>query len=253
MRQRRVTGIEQRLAPYADLILRPADSALVRTGNLLPNGKYVRWYQRVSEPYAIPDGFERVYAELGCGRGHFINTLAENDPDGLYIGVEGCKTIVLRAIEKTRAAGLGNLYYIDSFINDAATAFRDESLDGVFLNFSDPWPKDRHSERRLTAPAKTSGYKKVLKPGGFVSLKTDNEAFFDYSLKTFEEAGFSIKHCIRNLIIDMAVAEYFNAADKDSHTTLGDSISVLGRNTQTEYELKFRAMGKPIYYFKAEI
>ena len=260
MRQRRVTGIEERLAPYSYLILKPStlaeeqsvaphagtplrfdqaysqdrdkhnfarlSSRLTLSCGSLPENKklasfrqiylrrqtsvnirvsaearcivrscspqkyHLRWYQRASELYGIPKGFDRIYAEFGCGRGRFINTLAENDPDGLYIGIEGCKTIVLRAIQKTHTAGLKNLFYIDSFINDAATAFEENTLAGLFLNFSDPWPKERHAERRLTAPAKAASYKRVLKPGGFVVLKTDSEAFFSYSLKAFKEAGF---------------------------------------------------------------
>jgi tRNA (guanine-N7-)-methyltransferase len=293
MRQRRVTGIEERLAPYSAFILKPVNcesadcasdplrfdethsaasnannsarwsSKLAFTCRVLPaNPKlaslkqlylrrhssvkmrvsaearcivyrcdpqeyHLRWYERASDLYEIPKGFDRVYVEFGCGRGKFINTLAEKDPDGLYIGIEGCKTIVLRAIQKTHASGLQNLFYIDSFINDAAAAFKEETLDGIFLNFSDPWPKVRHAERRLTAPAKAASYKRVLKPGGIVILKTDSEDLFEYSLKSFEDAGFNIDEYNSNDVVAIAIA------------------------TPTEYEEKYRALGRPVYSFIA--
>jgi len=161
--------------------------------------------------------------------------MAEADPKGLYIGIEGCKTIVIRAIEKTSKASINNVRYIDSFVNDADAAFGRETLSGIFLNFSDPWPKDRHADRRLTAPAKAEKYLRVLKEGGFVSLKTDGEAFFKYSLKTFNEAGFNIA----GAVCDIATA--------------GCDIVIIERAaaTPTEYELKFRAEGRAIYSFTA--
>jgi tRNA (guanine-N7-)-methyltransferase len=290
MRQRRVTGIEERLAPYSDLILKAVNCASApcapgpyrsagtqiadRNANnsarrivrfYSPQEYHLRWYQRPSELYEIPKGFDRVFAEFGCGRGKFINTLAEKDPSGLYIGIEGCKTIVLRAIQKTHTSGLNNLFYIDSFVNDAATAFEEKTLDGLFLNFSDPWPKERHAERRLTAPAKAASYKRVLKPGGFVILKTDSKALFDYSLKSFEDAGF---HFViadhENSINDHETATICEARlsldlmdSCGADTSLYDrqfathNVAALAISTTTEYEERFRAIGQPVYLFRA--
>ena len=271
MRQRRVTGIEERLAPYSDLILRhvdntaqsvpqqdsslefagawPQDSNAYNFARLSsPQKYYLRWYQRPSELYGIPKSFDRIYAEFGCGRGNFINTLAGNDPEGLYIGIEGCKTIVLRAIQKTHAAGLQNLFYIDSFVNDAATAFEEETLDGIFLNFSDPWPKERHAGRRLTAPAKAESYKRVLKPGGFVVFKTDSEAFFNYSLKSFKEEGFQIVIADNgSAIADLKIVI---TSEAKQSSTLFD-VAAIAAAIPTEYEERFRALSKAIYSFQA--
>ena len=310
MRQRRVTGIEERLAPFADLILQGANG--MSSGNSPPEpddaddtsstgqgenaAAYpLRWYERGSPHYMIPEGFGRVYVELGCGRGRFINALAAEDPEGLYIGVEGCKTILIRALEKTRQAGHANIRYIDGFINDAASAFSEGLLDGIFLNFSDPWPKIRHAERRLTAPAKAAAYRDILRPGGFVSLKTDNESFFKYSLEAFTDAGFVIEasestaspadsfitgashsdyisdvaergavlpanHCTTgashsDYISDVAERGAVLPADDcttgASHSDYISDVAERGAGTQTEYEMKFRARGLPIYYFKA--
>ena len=249
MRQRRVTGIEERLEPYADLILRgTAGTGAFRdlvgrekdksaeSPRLPASGvKHPRWYQRPSPRYELPEGFGHIYAEFGCGRGLFINAMAEADPEGLYVGIEGCKTIVIRGLEKTRAKGLSNVRYIDDFINDAVAAFGTETLSGVFLNFSDPWPKDRHADRRLTAPKKAEAYYRTLTPGGFVSFKTDGEKFFTYSLAAFSEAGFQIAGAACDIATAVPLA---GPAERAALTP-------------TEYELKFRAENKPIYRFTA--
>jgi len=104
----------------------------------------------------------------------------------------------------------------------------------LFLNFSDPWPKVRHADRRLTAPAKAGGYFRALKSGGFVSLKTDGEAFFKYSLAAFTSAGFVIAEpppCI----LSPGLAD----------------IAERAASTPTEYELKFLALGLPVFRFTA--
>ena len=226
----------------------------------------MRWYQRASELYRIPEGYGRVYVEFGCGRGRFVNEMAAGDPEALYIGVEGCKTTVIKAMSKTKTAGLKNLCYIDSFINDASTAFEEGSLNGVFLNFSDPWPKDRHADRRLTAPAKAAAYLRVLKPGGFATLKTDSEALFRYSLKTFTGVGFEIAtssdddghngsgRLCENGTYTTSSQCLLNTPSIDGSpnlTGIHDKIAERAIATPTEYELRFRSLGQPIYHFTA--
>ena len=247
MRQRRVKGIDEKLAAYAGLILPgkanqgdavgcgQKDSGLCLDAPSPPDGFPVRWYQRTSPCYILPQGFERKYVEFGCGRGQFINALASEDPNALYIGVEGCKTIVIKAMEKTKAAGLKNIRYIENFINDASTAFEESSIDGVFLNFSDPWPKERHAGRRLTAPEKAGAYLRVLKKGGLAVFKTDGEVFFKYSLASFAEAGFRV----------------IGSACELAASALSADIADRVVATPTEYEQRFRALGAPIYHFIA--
>jgi len=242
MRQRRVTGIEERLSPYADLIL-SGDGTPPPLKNPSMTSWHPRWYQRTSPRFLPLRGYECVYVEIGCGCGRFINELAAEDPEALYIGVEGCKTFVIRGLEKTRAFGLKNVRYIDSFINDPVAAFGEETVEGFFLNFSDPWPKERHAERRLTSPAKAEGYYKALKRDGFVSVKTDGEAFFRYSLATFTAAGFTI----------VGSTEDKNNPAREEANPPGDKVVAdRAAATPTEYELKFRAAGLTIHRFTAE-
>ena len=202
----------------------------------------------------MPGGYGRVYVELGCGRGRFVNGMAAADPDALYIGAEGCKTILIRALAGTRGAGHENVRYIDGFVNDAASAFAEDSLDGIFLNFSDPWPKIRHAGRRLTAPAKAEAYFKALRPGGFVALKTDGEGFFEYSLAVFGGAGFHIDYQTRDLqrMEGLSGLGFLHIGDAscfcDDYVI---DVAERGAGMLTEYEQKFRASGLPIYCFIA--
>ena len=285
MRQRRVKGIDEKIAVYADLILpnsteesvedsasennpfvplfnaqgtaehlfvEPSDAVKLHDAQkvmvypsvqLLPSGRPVRWYQRTSPRYMLPEGYDRAYAEFGCGRGRFINEMAAEDPKALYIGIEGCKTVVVKAMAKTRAAGLENIRFIDAFINEAGAAFDEDSLDGVFLNFSDPWPKDRHASRRLSAPEKARAYQRILKPGGMVVFKTDGEEFFKYSIVSFSGAGFHI--------IGPACENGAPSAAASSGVALSGEVADRAVATPTEYEQRFRALGQPIYHFIA--
>ncbi|MDR1798054.1 MAG: tRNA (guanosine(46)-N7)-methyltransferase TrmB [Clostridiales Family XIII bacterium] len=220
MRQRRIKDIGEKVEAYRPLIL---DAQAVLSMGDHPG----RWYQRSVERAALPEGFEEVYVEFGCGRGRFINALAAGAGAGggkaLFVGVEGCQSVLIKALKKTAAAGLANVRYLASFVNDASEAFAPSSVDGIYLNFSDPWPKDRHEMRRLTSPRHSKGYFTVLKDGGFLALKTDDEGFFLYSKEKLAEAGFAI------------------CGEGDAQQT-----------PMTEYEARFRALGKTIYYCKAE-
>jgi tRNA (guanine-N7-)-methyltransferase len=235
-----------------------------------------RWYERETPRYVIPEDFAHapVFVEFGCGKGDFINALAvspEADRIGaLMIGVEGGGSIVLAALRKTADAGLTNVRYINHYVNDAAAAFAPASIDGIFLNFSDPWPKDRHADRRLTSPSKAAAYFCVLKPGGFAVMKTDGRPLYEYSLETFRAAGFTIVYQTEDLsaapaipgatqpmaIIGAATSVIPTAAAATSvipGAAPGSTqpMAIIGAATQTEYERRFRGLGCPISCFIA--
>jgi tRNA (guanine-N(7)-)-methyltransferase len=242
-----------------------------------------RWYERETPRYVIPEDFAHasVFVEFGCGKGDFINALAgspEAEQTGaLMIGVEGGGSIILPALRKTAEAGLPNVRYINHYVNDASKAFAPASLGGIFLNFSDPWPKDRHADRRLTAPAKAAAYLSVLKPSGFAVLKTDGKALYEYSLETFRAAGFAIVYQTDNLETrqgacppvpetdnrDPENSTIVTAPGARSHANHVLSFSeekipvgihkmaLAGAATQTEYERRFRSLGYPISCFIA--
>lgn len=168
MRQRRPKDLEQRIDELQDCIItNPQD------------------YKNSWE-----DVFGRkadTYLEIGSGKGDFLNTLAELNPDKNYIGFEGMKSIILRAGEKLSANGSMNLVFCLGYVNDMNEYFKKKTISGIYLNFSDPWPKDRHEKRRLTSLKFLKGYADVLKPGGFLRMKTDNDDFFEYSVGMLEE------------------------------------------------------------------
>lgn len=176
------------------------------------------------------DGRDRRYLELGCGRGHFLAAKAEADPEGAYIGAEGRSSIVLRALELAEAKALDNLRCIPWFLSSLDEWFSPGELSGIYLNFSDPWPKARHAKRRLTHRDFMGSYRRALRPGGFIECKTDNDALFAFTLEEGEAAG---------LLLVEAVA--------DLHRT-----GLAARETTTQYEHRFRLLGRPIHYCRFE-
>ena len=143
MRQRKVKNEEERLAENNEyLISEPKD----RKGN---------WS-------GVFGNDNPIFAEFGCGKGKFIMTLAERNPDRNYIAVEGRGSIILRALEKAGQKGLKNIVFVHEYMKDVKEFFAQKELSGIYLNFSDPWPKDRHAKRRLTHSKYLDGYRNVL-------------------------------------------------------------------------------------------
>ena len=124
-----------------------------------------------------------IHIEIGMGKGRFLMDLAALNPDINYIGIERYTSVLLRAVQKMNENPLPNVHFL---CVDAATLpeiFGAEEVDRIYLNFSDPWPKDRHAKRRLTYRDFWARYKEILKPEGQVIFKTDNRPLFDFSLE----------------------------------------------------------------------
>jgi tRNA (guanine-N7-)-methyltransferase len=171
------------------------------------------------------DNDHPIHVEIGMGKGKFIMQLAELNPQINYIGIEKYSSVLLRALEKRNEVELSNLYYIRfdaEYMNDI---FAPEELSRVYLNFSDPWPKDRHAKRRLTSKEFLSRYNQCLKRDGEVAFKTDNRPLFEFSLEEAKLAGWELK----DVTFDLHHSEY-----------------AIG-NVMTEYEERFSALGNPIH------
>lgn len=173
---------------------------------------------------------KRLYMELGCGKGKFINTLAQSDPDSLFLGIEGLDAVLVRGLERAAESRIVNLRFIQAYVADIRDYFADSELDGIYLNFSDPWPKPRHEKRRFTYGDTLLRYRQILKPGGFVAFKTDNEELFEFTLTEIERLGLTIEEMSRDL-----------------H---GPDCTLSAREVTTEYEDKFSGKGKNINYVK---
>ena len=171
-----------------------------------------------------------LYIEIGCGKGGFILQNAVLHPEINYIAIEKVANVCVLAMEKAAAAGVGNLRFMVGNFADLSLDFPDKSVDCIFLNFSDPWPKKGYALRRLTHGGFLSIYKRILKPGGRIFFKTDTRALFDFSLESFPENGFSV-----------------------SDVTYDLHKSGFEGNIMTEYEQKFSAEGVPICRLCAQL
>ena len=165
-----------------------------------------------------------IHIEIGMGKGQFIMELAKMNPDINYIGIEKYSSVLVRALEKRPELETKNLIFIRMDAEDIAKVFDKDEIDRIYLNFSDPWPKDRHAKRRLTSTQFLSKYNQFLQPDGKVIFKTDNRPLFDFSLEQVEEAGWTLE----NHTFDLHNSEFVEG------------------NVMTEYETKFVTEGKPI-------
>ncbi|MEG1991993.1 MAG: tRNA (guanosine(46)-N7)-methyltransferase TrmB [Acetivibrio sp.] len=165
-----------------------------------------------------------IQIEIGMGKGKFIQELAGQNPDINYVGIERYSSVLLRALEKREEVDLGNLFYIEMNAEEITEIFEKGEVKRIYLNFSDPWPKERHVKRRLTSRQFLARYQEILSPEGQVIFKTDNRELFDFSLEEVKEAGWNLI----NYTYDLHHSEYREG------------------NVMTEYEEKFSKEGKPI-------
>lgn len=170
-----------------------------------------------------------IHIEIGMGKGQFLLTLAKQNPNINYIGIERYSSVLLRALEKYDTEEFQELQNIRFICMDAFTlpeVFAPGEVDKIYLNFSDPWPKSRHANRRLTSTRFFGQYDKVLAENGVVEFKTDNRLLFDFSLEQVPEAGWKL------------LAHTFD---------LHHDADMNAGNVMTEYEEKFSSMGNPIH------
>ena len=167
-----------------------------------------------------------VHIEIGMGKGRFLTDLARRNPDINYIGIERYDSVLIRALAKrAETEELSNLFYLCEDAKNVAEIFAAGEIDRIYLNFSDPWPKDRHAKRRLTSKEFFARYNEILKADGEVMFKTDNRILFDFSLEQVPEAGWQLK----DVTFDLHHSEFAEG------------------NVMTEYEEKFSSLGNPIF------
>lgn len=170
-----------------------------------------------------------IHIEIGMGKGQFLLTLAKQNPNINYIGIERYSSVLLRALEKfdtEEFMELQNIRFICMDAFELPEVFSLGEVAKIYLNFSDPWPKSRHANRRLTSTRFFGQYDKVLAQNGVVEFKTDNRPLFEFSLEQVEEAGWRL------------LAHTF---DLHNDETMNEG------NVMTEYEEKFSSMGNPIH------
>ncbi|HIU75842.1 MAG TPA: tRNA (guanosine(46)-N7)-methyltransferase TrmB [Candidatus Pelethocola excrementipullorum] len=169
-----------------------------------------------------------IHIEVGMGKGRFLMDMAKAHPEIDYVGIEMYDSVLLRAVQKAESLedAPENFRFIRMDARELPDVFERGEVEKIYLNFSDPWPKDRHAKRRLTSRQFLQRYKKILLPGQQVEFKTDNKVLFEFSLEEIKESGWVLDGCTFDLHHD----EEMNKG-----------------NIMTEYEEKFSSMGNPIY------
>ena len=217
MRIRHVKGAEEAVAANPFVIQDPAVHA----------GKWKQEIFRTNAP---------LYLEVGMGMGSFIRQHSFLHPEISYLGFEINTTVLYKAMKRYEAeleeAGRKadpestNLRFIRSDARFLGDYFAEKEVDRIYLNFSDPWPKDKNANKRLTSPQFLRLYDRILQPDGVIEFKTDNRGLFDYSVETLPAGGWKILQITYDLHRDPEMNE---------------------GNVMTEYEAKFSAKGNPIF------
>ena len=166
-----------------------------------------------------------LHIEIGMGKGRFLMELAALHPEIDYIGIEKYSSVLLRAIQKMEENELPHVRFIRMDAEELTEVFGTGEADRIYLNFSDPWPKDRHAKRRLPSRQFLDRYARILKPEGTIEFKTDNRALFDFALGELEPAGWHAEEVTFDLHADERL---------------------MRENVMTEYEERFSSAGNPI-------
>ena len=166
-----------------------------------------------------------IRLEIGAGKGRFLMDLARRDTGYDFLGIEKYSSVLLRALQKMEEEPLDNLRFIRMDAEYITDSFAPGEIDRIYLNFSDPWPKDRHAKRRLPSRQFLARYAQILKPEGLVEFKTDNRDLFDFALEEIKESSF-----------ELLLSTFDLHADDE----------LMKDNIMTEYEERFSSMGNPI-------
>ena len=203
MRMRKKANLDTRMERCAGLLISDPEGMRGRWRELFPQARQVR-------------------LEIGCGKGRFSAETARQNPDVLFIAIEKVPDALVVAMERAMALELKNVFFV---VGDAALLpdyFAPEEVALIYINFCDPWPPKGQAKRRLTHRGFLELYRKVLKPGGQVHFKTDNQPLFEFSVLEFPEAGYALSEVTRNL-----------------HESGPQGV-------MTDYEAKFYEQGLPI-------
>jgi len=179
-------------------------------------------YEHQGNWHALMPEAREIRLELGCGKGRFTAGTAANEPDVLFIAVEMVPDAMVVAMERCVNAGLTNVYFVDANADQLPQFFAEGEIDRIYLNFSDPWPDYRHAKRRLTHGNFLRLYRQVLKMGGQIHFKTDNQPLFEFSVEEIPQFGFTLSEVTRDLHENGPVG------------------------VMTDYEAKFYEQGMPI-------
>ncbi len=170
-----------------------------------------------------------VFLEIGCGQGGFSCESALLFPDRNFLAVECIGNIILTGVERAVSENIGNVRFMRVKAECLPKYIPPHSVSGIYLNFSNPLPRKGYAKQRLTSPRFSDIYRLILSENGFVSQKTDDKEFFEYSAEQLENNGFVI-------------------TEKNYDIHKNGEVGII-----TEYERKYISLGKPIYALTAKI
>lgn len=205
MRLRKRPGAEEMLKEYSQYVIED------------PTQWKGKWKEKFKNSHPI-------HVEIGTGKGQFMIEMAKKHPHCNFVGIELQTSVLLALLEKQIEEQLPNLFLIQFNALEINTIFQKEEVERIYLNFSDPWPKNRHEKRRLTHRDFLIQYQAILENTGDVQMKTDNRSLFEYSLCSFSQNNWMIEEVSLDLHIEEPE-----------------------ENIRTEYEEKFSQKGHPIY------
>ena len=165
-----------------------------------------------------------VHLEIGCGKGKFVAETALLHPEINFIAVEKISNVLIEALERVKADGIENVYFINSAAEVLGRYIKDGAISRIYLNFSNPLPKEGYKKQRLTHPKFLEIYSHLLTADGEIWQKTDDAAFFEFSLESYRQSGYKIREVCEDLA---------------AHPVEGD--------VETEHEKLFKSRGKNIY------
>ncbi|ADU31536.1 tRNA (guanosine(46)-N7)-methyltransferase TrmB [Evansella cellulosilytica] len=169
-----------------------------------------------------------IHVEVGTGKGRFVTRVGEKHPEWNVIGMEKYDSVILTGVERLIESPQENVKLIKDDVEKVTDFFAHKEIDRLYINFTDPWPKNRHEKRRLTHEGFLKKYMEVLKDNGEIHFKTDNQGLFEYSLASLSQFGLKLK----NVSLDL------------HNSDLEDNI-------MTEYEERYVEKGMRIFRLEA--
>lgn len=237
MRMRRKKNLNDRLKRVSSLIVEN------------PTEKKGSWAEHL--------GSKPIHLEIGCGKGKFICDMAEANPDIFYIAMEKVANVLVAAVERAFENNLSNVLFIRGDAALLSDYFAQGEVSRLYLNFSDPWPANRHRNRRLTSKGFLKMYSDILSQDAMLCLKTDNRPFFDFSVAELKSCSWEVKNITFNLHGLLSPDEQVNSQPQSEHSIEGaDNGACTPRynpigGAVTEYEEKFSSKGVPICRLEA--
>ncbi|HCH28068.1 MAG TPA: tRNA (guanosine(46)-N7)-methyltransferase TrmB [Ruminococcaceae bacterium] len=225
MRMRKKKHLEERLSDVGGILL-----ALQSEDKHFKTGIDKKEYIEFKELFGNDNP---VFLEIGCGKGKFAITYAKTHPDINLLAIEKEANVIVSACEKAIAEGVKNVFFVKTSAEYLEKYIKPGSIDGIFLNFSCPYPKKRYAPHRLTSENFLKIYKTILKDNAEIHQKTDNMGLFEFSIEQFSSCGFALK----NVSLDVHKTDFENSDE----------------NIITEYEQRFMALNQPIYRLEAYI